>query len=76
MKQDRIAFTFNEIAAKHGDTPFLTYYKAPFQFGLHSDRGSQYCSLEYIEIFYNRQRIHEANEYLTPEEYFKKWQAA
>lgn len=25
---------------------------------------------EYIEIFYNRQRIHEANGYITPEEYY------
>lgn len=26
---------------------------------------------EYIEIFYNRQRIHESNGYLTPDEYYK-----
>lgn len=25
---------------------------------------------EYIEIFYNRQRIHASNNYLTPEEYY------
>ena len=25
---------------------------------------------EYAEIFYNRQRLHESNEYLTPEEYY------
>lgn len=25
---------------------------------------------EYIEIFYNRQRLHESNNYLTPEEYY------
>ena len=25
---------------------------------------------EYVEIFYNRQRIHESNGYLTPEEYY------
>lgn len=25
---------------------------------------------EYIEIFYNRQRLHESNRYLTPEEYY------
>ena len=96
---------------------------------LHSDRGSQYCSLEYqklakehgfissmsrrgncwdnapmesfwgklkqewlneqhfrtreeaksavfeyVWIFYNRKRIHEANGYLTPEEYYQKHQ--
>lgn len=29
---------------------------------------------EYIWIFYNRQRIHEANGYLTPEEYYVKHQ--
>ena len=27
---------------------------------------------EYVEIFYNRQRLHESNEYLTPEEYYNK----
>lgn len=27
---------------------------------------------EYVEIFYNRQRIHESNDYLTPEEYYMK----
>lgn len=27
---------------------------------------------EYIWIFYNRKRIHEANGYLTPEEYYQK----
>ena len=26
---------------------------------------------EYIWIFYNRKRIHEANGYLTPEEYYR-----
>ena len=26
---------------------------------------------EYVEIFYNRQRIHEANGYITPEEYYQ-----
>lgn len=26
---------------------------------------------EYVEIFYNRQRIHESNGYLTPDEYYK-----
>lgn len=25
---------------------------------------------EYVEIFYNRQRLHESNAYLTPEEYY------
>lgn len=29
---------------------------------------------EYIWIFYNRKRIHEANGYLTPEEYYQKHQ--
>lgn len=27
---------------------------------------------EYVEIFYNRQRIHESNGYLTPDEYYLK----
>lgn len=27
---------------------------------------------EYVEIFYNRQRLHESNDYLTPEEYYMK----
>ena len=27
---------------------------------------------EYVEIFYNRQRLHESNDYLTPEEYYLK----
>lgn len=26
---------------------------------------------EYVEIFYNRQRIHKSNGYLTPDEYYK-----
>ena len=26
---------------------------------------------EYVEIFYNRQRLHESNQYLTPEEYYQ-----
>ena len=30
---------------------------------------------EYIWIFYNRKRIHEANGYLTPEEYYAQHQA-
>lgn len=25
---------------------------------------------EYVEIFYNRQRLHQSNDYLTPEEYY------
>lgn len=25
---------------------------------------------EYVEVFYNRQRLHESNAYLTPEEYY------
>ena len=29
---------------------------------------------EYIWIFYNRRRIHEANGYLTPEEYYQQHQ--
>lgn len=29
---------------------------------------------EYIWIFYNRQRIHEANGYLTPEDYYRRHQ--
>jgi len=29
---------------------------------------------EYIWIFYNRKRIHEANGYLTPEEYHEQHQ--
>jgi len=31
---------------------------------------------EYIWIFYNRKRIHEANGYLTPEEYYDRHQKA
>jgi len=31
---------------------------------------------EYIEIFYNRQRLHESNAYLTPEEYYTAAMAA
>ena len=27
---------------------------------------------EYVEVFYNRQRIHASNDYLTPEEYYNK----
>jgi len=27
---------------------------------------------EYVEVFYNRQRIHAANGYLTPEEYYNR----
>lgn len=27
---------------------------------------------EYVEIFYNRERIHESNGYLTPEEYYSE----
>ena len=26
---------------------------------------------EYVEIFYNRVRLHESNGYLTPEEYYR-----
>ncbi|MBS3874013.1 MAG: IS3 family transposase [Dethiobacter sp.] len=26
---------------------------------------------EYVEIFYNRQRIHQSNGYLTPEAYYR-----
>lgn len=31
---------------------------------------------EYVEIFYNRQRSHATNGYLTPEEYYTKANAA
>lgn len=31
---------------------------------------------EYVEIFYNRQRLHASNGYLTPEEYYSATQAA
>jgi putative transposase len=31
---------------------------------------------EYVEIFYNRQRLHESNYYLTPEEYYSAALAA
>lgn len=31
---------------------------------------------EYIEIFFNRQRLHESNDYLTPEEYYTAAMAA
>lgn len=29
---------------------------------------------EYVMIFYNRQRIHESNDYITPEEYYHSYQ--
>lgn len=32
------------------------------------------AAFEYIWIFYNRKRIHEANGYLTPEEYYEQHQ--
>jgi putative transposase len=31
---------------------------------------------EYVEIFYNRVRLHESNGYLTPAEYYNRYQAA
>jgi transposase InsO family protein len=31
---------------------------------------------EYIEIFYNKKRIHSSNDYLSPEEYEKAHRAA
>jgi len=31
---------------------------------------ARYAVFEYVEIFYNRQRLHESNGYLTPEEYY------
>ena len=31
---------------------------------------------EYVEVFYNGMRLHETNGYLTPEEYYGKYQAA
>lgn len=31
---------------------------------------------EYVWIFYNRERIHESNDYLTPEEYYSHYQIA
>jgi len=31
---------------------------------------------EYVEIFYNRQRLHQSNNYLTPEEYYTAAMAA
>ncbi|MGB4331689.1 MAG: IS3 family transposase, partial [Dethiobacteria bacterium] len=31
---------------------------------------------EYVEIFYNRVRLHESNGYLTPEEYYYNYRAA
>ena len=31
---------------------------------------------EYVEIFYNRVRLHESNRYLTPEEYYSSFFAA
>ena len=42
--------------------------------------GEYYSVFEYIWIFYNRKRIHEANGYLAPEEYYRQhrtdWKAA
>lgn len=38
----------------------------------HTREEAKAAVFEYIWIFYNRKRIHEANGYLTPEEYYQK----
>jgi transposase InsO family protein len=34
------------------------------------------CIFEYIEVFYNRRRIHSAANYLSPAEYEEKFKSA
>lgn len=40
----------------------------------HTREEAMSAVFEYIWIFYNRKRIHEANGYLTPEEYYERHQ--
>jgi len=40
----------------------------------HTREEARPAAFEYIWIFYNRKRIHEANSYLTPEEYYGRHQ--
>ncbi len=42
----------------------------------HTREEARSAVFEYIWIFYNRKRIHEANGYLTPEEYYDRHQKA
>ena len=38
----------------------------------HTRNEAKAAVFEYIWIFYNRKRIHETNNYLTPEEYYNQ----
>lgn len=42
------------------------------QFKFHTREEAKQLIFEYIEIFYNRKRMHSANNYLSPDEYEKQ----
>ena len=48
--------------------------KCEWLYGKHfkTRKEARAAVFEYVEIFYNRQRIHASNGYLTPEEYYNK----